>query len=129
MSNSILDSTKKILGIAQDYTIFDLDIITHINSTFSTLTELGVGPDVGFAISDNSAIWTDFMGDSLRLNNVKTYVYLRVRMLFDPPQTGYLVTAMQDQIRELEWRLNVIVDTPPLVVIPEIDSILDGGGP
>ena len=107
MEQSILTSTKKVLGIAADYTAFDQDIITHINTAFSTLTQLGVGPAEGFMIDDDAPVWTDFIGNDLQYNAVKSYVFLRVRMLFDPPQTSYLITAMERQIQELEWRLNV----------------------
>ena len=107
MEPSILISTKKILGLPKDYAAFDLDVITHINSAFSTLTQLGVGPPEGFMIEDDSAVWTDFTSDDLQYNAVKTYVYLRVRQLFDPPSTSYLITAFNEQIKELEWRLNV----------------------
>ena len=107
MENSILISTKKILGIAQDYTVFDLDIITHINSVFSTLTQLGVGPEVGFMIEDDTALWTDFIADDIQYNAVKSYMFLRVKQLFDPPSTSYLIEAVNNQIKELEWRLNV----------------------
>ena len=106
MSTSILSSTKKALNLAEDYTAFDPDIIMHINSVFSTLNQLGVGPVNGFMIEDKEATWEAFLGDDPRLNHVKTYVYLRVRMLFDPPQTGFHTEAMKEQIRELEWRLN-----------------------
>jgi hypothetical protein len=107
METSILTSTKKILGIPEDYTVFDLDIITHINSAFSTLTQLGVGPPEGFMIEDDSTVWTDFIVDDIQYNAVKTYIYLRVRQLFDPPTTSYLISAFNEQIKELEWRLNV----------------------
>jgi hypothetical protein len=108
VETSILTSTKKILGIAEDYTVWDLDIITHINTAFSTLTQLGVGPAEGFMIEDATAEWSDFISDGdLQYNSVKTYVFLRVRMLFDPPTTSYLIEAMNKQIEELEWRLNV----------------------
>lgn len=106
METSILTSTKKVLGIAADYTVFDLDIITHINTAFSDLAQLGIGPIEGFMIEDDTADWLDFIGDDLQLNSVKTYVFLKVRMLFDPPQTSFHITAMNDQIAELEWRLN-----------------------
>jgi hypothetical protein len=106
MEQSILTSTKKILGIAEDYTVFDLDIITHINSAFSTLTQLGVGPAEGFMINDAEAEWPDFIVDDFQYNSVKSYVFLKVRQLFDPPQTSYLINAMEKQIQELEWRLN-----------------------
>ena len=107
MEQSILTSTKKILGIAEDYTVFDLDIITHINTAFSTLTQLGVGPSPGFMIEDDTAVWADFMGADAQYNAVKSYVFLRVRQLFDPPTTSYLIAAQERQIQELEWRLNV----------------------
>lgn len=124
MEQSILTSTKKILGIAEDYTVFDLDILTHINTAFSTLTQLGVGPADGFMIEDASALWTDFdpVDDHLNFNAVKSYVFLKVQMLFDPPQTSYLITAKEKQIEELEWRLNTYregtewVDPDPPIV-------------
>jgi hypothetical protein len=107
MEQSILTSTKKILGIAADYTIFDLDIITHINAAFSTLTQLGVGPAEGFMIEDVDDEWEDFIADDAQYNSVKSYVYLKVRQLFDPPTTSYLIGAVEKQIQEIEWRLNV----------------------
>jgi hypothetical protein len=107
MEQSILKSTKKILGIADDYDVFDLDIITHINTAFSTLTQLGVGPIEGFMIEGENEVWTDFIMDDIEYNSVRSYVFLKVRQLFDPPSTSYLIEATQNQIRELEWRLNV----------------------
>ena len=108
MEQSILNSTKKILGIAEDYTVFDLDIITHINTAFSTLAQLGVGPSAGFMIDDAAEEWDEFFGEipDFQYNSVKSYVFLKVRQLFDPPQTSYLITATEKQIEELEWRLN-----------------------
>ena len=125
MEQSILNSTKKILGIAEDYTVFDLDIITHINTAFSTLTQLGVGPAQGFMIEDATEVWTDFIADDLQYNSVKSYVFLKVRQLFDPPQTSYLISAVEKQIAEFEWRLNVHreetewVDPDPDLIIRE----------
>jgi hypothetical protein len=107
VSESILNGTKKILGIEESYTAFDADVLMHINSIFSVLNQLGIGPDNGFAIEDASSTWDDYLDGDLRLNSIKSYVYLRVRILFDPPMTAYLVTAMKEQIQELEWRLNV----------------------
>lgn len=108
MEESILIGTKKILGIAQEYTAFDHDIMTHINTAFSTLTQLGVGPANGYMIDDENDHWTDFImeGDP-QFNAVRTYVYLKVRLYFDPPTTSYLIGAFDKQIQELEWRLNV----------------------
>ena len=122
MEQSILTSTKKILGIAQAYTVFDLDIITHINAAFSTLTQLGVGPVVGFMIEDDTTLWVDFIGADLQYNAVKSYVFLRVRQIFDPPATSYLIAAFDRQIEQLEWRLNTHreetgwIDPNPVVV-------------
>jgi hypothetical protein len=107
VSDSILNSTKKVLNLAEDYDVFDPDVIMHINGVFSTLNQLGVGPAEGFMIEDDAPTWDAFLGDDPRLNHVRTYVYLRVRMLFDPPTTGYAVDALKEQIKELEWRLNV----------------------
>lgn len=104
---SILDSTKKILGIDKSYKVFDLDILTHINSVFADLHQMGIGPDAGFAIEDDQATWDEFTAGDILLNAVKTYVYLRVRLLFDPPGTGFALNAMKEQVREHEWRLNV----------------------
>lgn len=123
MSSSILTSTKKNLGIDADYTAFDQDILMHINSVFMVLSQLGIGPANGFMIEDDSTVWDAFLGTDINLNVVKTYMYLRVRLLFDPPTTSYLITAMNEQIRELEWRLNVHreatewVDPNPVVVL------------
>lgn len=107
MEQSILKSTKKILGLAEDYTPFDLDVITHINAAFSILDQLGVGPSGGFMIEDDSTVWGDYVVPPNQLHLVKTYIYLKVRFLFDPPATSYLITATENQIKEYEWRLNV----------------------
>jgi hypothetical protein len=106
--SSILVDIKKVLGIAEDYTDFDVDIIMHINSVFDTLNQLGVGPEDGFAIEDATAVWDDFLGADARVfNSTKTYIYLRVRLLFDPPSTSFVITSMNEQIQQLEWRINV----------------------
>lgn len=106
METSILKSVKKVLGIASDYTVYDEDILMHINTAFSTLTQLGVGPSTGFEIQDDTAEWVNYVGADMELNTVKTYVYLRVRQLFDPPTTSFAIGAMEKQIEQLEWRLN-----------------------
>lgn len=104
---SILNSIKKNLGLGSDYTPFDDDIIMHINSVFSTLHQLGVGPESGFSIEDEAAVWSDFLDGDDRLNNVKTYVTLKVRLIFDPPSTSFAIESFQKQITEYEWRINV----------------------
>jgi hypothetical protein len=107
MDTSILNSTKRILGLSLDDESFDHDVITHINSAFSILNGLGIGPVEGFAIEDDTADWADFGITSLpTLNLLKTCIYLRVRMLFDPPNSSYLQAAFKQQIDEHEWRLS-----------------------
>ena len=132
MTDSILNSVKKVLNLAEDFTAFDMDVIMHINSVFSTLNQLGAGPEDGFMIEDGTATWDAFLGSDLRLNTIKTYVYLRVRLLFDPPTLGYLIDALKEQIKEQEWRINVEMErtiwTPP-TPSDEIFIILDGGTP
>lgn len=108
---SILTSVKKLLGIDKDYTHFDNDLIMHINSVFMVLTQLGVGPSEGFAISDANAMWSDFIGeDDKNFQAIKTYVYMKVRLMFDPPLSSAVLDSMSRTICELEWRLNVQVD-------------------
>lgn len=117
MTQSILNSTKKILGIAAEYKAFDLDVMTQINSALSALTQLGVGPEEGFSISDEFAEWGDLLGSDKRLNSVQNYVYMKVRLAFDPPATSFAITAIQEQIKEMEWRI-VVATTPPVVFEP-----------
>lgn len=108
--DSILTSIKKLLGIDEEYIQFDNDIIMHINTVFLNLTQLGVGPEEGFLIEDDAATWDDFIGDSNQLQAVKTYVYLKVKLLFDPPLSSSVIESINRIISELEWRLNVAVD-------------------
>lgn len=121
MINSILDSTKKNLGIAPEYKAFDADIVTHINSVFATLQQLGVGPVEGFMIEDESDTWDTFLGGDVPLNQVKTYVHMRIRLIFDPPANSFGISSMNDQIKEMEWRMMVYVDPPVPVVAPLLD--------
>lgn len=107
---SILTSIKKLLGIAEDYTQFDSDVIMHINTVLMTLTQLGVGPEEGFSIDDESDIWEDFVGDGINIKAVITYVYLKVRLLFDPPLSSALLESIERQAGELEWRIRERVE-------------------
>lgn len=107
---SILTSIKKLLGIVEEYENFDADLIMHINSVFSILTQLGVGPSEGFSIEDEMAVWTDFIPEKSKLELVKSYMHLKVKLLFDPPLSSSVMEAMNRQISEFEWRLNVAVD-------------------
>lgn len=105
--DSILTSIKKLLGITEDYEHFDQDIIMHINSVFMILTQMGVGPAEGFRIEDDSSTWSDFTSDLKVLESVKSYIYLKVRLLFDPPTSSSVLDSTNRLISELEWRLNV----------------------
>ena len=109
MSTSILEDVKHTLGLLPSETAFDQDIIIFINGTLGTLTQLGVGPPEGYFITGDSETWEDFITDP-RLNSAKSYVYLSVKMLFDPPNTGFVLTSMDNQKKELEFRLNVVAD-------------------
>lgn len=112
--DSILDSVKKLISITNDDDSFDLDMIVHINTTFAILRQLGVGPQKGFTISDNTKTWTEYMQGDFRLEMVKTYVFLKAQLFFDPPLSATLLEAKKGQIDELEFRLNSIVDYEPL---------------
>lgn len=107
---SILDSVKKMLGIAEEYDYFDNDIIMHINSVFLNLTQIGVGPEEGFLIEDDTSEWIDFIGDVAQLQAVKSYMYLKVRLLFDPPLNSAVLESMNRMIAEYEWRLRLAAE-------------------
>lgn len=104
---SILISIKKLLGVSADYTVFDPDIIMHINAVFMTLNQLGVGPSKGFRIEDDLAVWKDYITDEDDLDGVKTYIYLKVKLVFDPPLNSAILESMKQSVNEFEWRLNV----------------------
>lgn len=105
--DSILTSIKKLLGITEEYTNFDSDIIMHINSVFMILNQLGVGPANGFRIEDNTATWDEYITEEDNLDAVKSYIHLKVKLLFDPPLSAAVMEATKQMINELEWRLNV----------------------
>lgn len=126
MDESILNSIKKALGLSKDYHAFDFEIIMHINSALSNLTQLGVGPADGFAIEDDESEWDDLLNGNKRLSNAKSFVYLKVRMLFDPPGTQHLLVATEKLIEEETWRLAVSSDpylpqTLPLAFDSEVN--------
>ena len=105
--DSILTSIKKLLGIAEEHTQFDVDIINHINTVFMILTQIGVGPPEGFSITGAYETWGDFLSDSTNLEGVKTYVYMKVQLMFDPPTSSAKLDSANRIIGELEWRLNL----------------------
>ena len=108
MEESILTSIKKLLGLTEEYTNFDTDIIIHINSAFMVLNQIGVGPEEGFSIEDDSSTWDEYIPEDVKkLEAVKTYIYLKVKIVFDPPQSGIVMEAIKQSIAEYEWRLNV----------------------
>lgn len=103
MNESILSTIRSMLGPEEVYIHFDPVIIVHINSTLSELTRLGVGPASGFSIYDTEAKWEDLIGDRKDLNNIMTYIYLSVKLVFDPPTNAAVLSSMQAQINKLEW--------------------------
>jgi hypothetical protein len=136
--SSILTDTKKVLGIAPDDPSFDLDVALQINAAFSTLSDLGAGPEAGFAIDDETKEWTDYLDPGedpelqIVLSKVKNYVYLKTRLIFDPPASQFVMNALQEQIKELEWRINVNRETTKWVDPTPTDTdvlVVDGGDP
>lgn len=133
MESSILNSVKKVCSLAPSYTAFDEDILMHINGALSTLSQLGIGPALGFQISDDAPTWSDLFADDPRYNNIKNYIQLKTRIAFDPPATSFHLTAMQDQIKELEWRLSVLregdtwIDPTPIEQEEPEGFIFEGG--
>ena len=109
--DSILTSIKKLLGITEEYDQFDADLIMHINSVLMVLGQLGVGPEEGFSIKDDSAIWADFIPEGSTLEAVKSFVYLKVKLLFDPPLNSAIIESINRQIGEYEWRINVAAES------------------
>lgn len=107
---SILTSIKKLLGIEEDYTQYDSDIVIAINSVFGILQQLGIGPINGFKIETSETTWNDYIGDDIRLEMVKSYIWYKVRLMFDPPQNSALTSVIEKQIAELEWRMTVTVN-------------------
>lgn len=109
--DSVLTSIKKMLGIAEEYTHFDADLIMHINSVLAILTQIGVGPSEGFSIEDDVAVWTDFIPANAKLEMVKSYIYMKVKLLFDPPSSSALIESTNRMTSELEWRIQVAADS------------------
>jgi len=111
LEEKILSSIKKLLGLNDGVTVFDTDIVIHINTVFANLAQMGVGPrnaegkNIGFKISSGNEVWGDFTSNDILIENVKTYVYIKVKMVFDPPTSSALIDAYNAQAKELEWRL------------------------
>lgn len=120
IDSSIRVTIKKMLGLDPSYEAFDVDVTVAINSALMTLCQLGVGPSTGFYISSDTETWEDLIGNRADLEGIKEYVYLKTRLMFDPPSNSFIVTAFNDRIKELEWRLNVQVEEVP--IFPEVVS-------
>ena len=110
MENSILEDISKLLGVQVDEDFFNTDILIHINSAFNQLCQLGVGPDTPFRITTGNETWSDFMPNISDYENIKTYIYLYVRLIFDPPTSGFVTDAIKARMAELEWRMYVQAD-------------------
>lgn len=124
MSESILVSIKKLLGLPEEEEEFDVDVIVHINTNLSILHQLGVGPDTGVFITDASTLWSDIIGSDPRLNDVKTWVFLKTKLVFDPPTTSFHLESTQKVIDELGWRIREYMEStqwvPPATIGEEV---------
>ena len=110
MEESILKTIKQLIGCPDDFEQFDLDLIVHINSAFATHTHLGVGPKEGYRITGADNAWSEFEDDAQKLSLIKDYVYIKTRLLFDPPTSGSLMDSLKEQLKEMEWRLCILYD-------------------
>ena len=110
MEESILKTIKQLIGCPDDFEQFDLDLIVHINSAFATLTQLGVGPKEGYRLTGADNAWSEFEDDAQKLSLIKDYVYIKTRLLFDPPTSGSLMDSLKEQLKEMEWRLYMLYD-------------------
>lgn len=132
MAESILTSTKAALGLAEDHTAFDTELVLFINSVLSRLVQLGVGPqDAGFRITDKNDTWDQFMGPSAKLEMIKGYMYNRVKLYFDPPEIGFVLTMMKEMVEKDEYLINLEVEPHPVypVILPVPVVIDDPGVP
>lgn len=119
---SILRTIRKMIGPDETYTHYDTDLIIHINSALAVLTQLGVGPSEGFFIQDESATWNDFLGNDPKLEMVKSYVYMKVKLAFDPPSSSAVIDSMNRSISEFEWRANMAAEEKKQKIEEEIQN-------
>lgn len=110
MQESILLTIKQMLGIPSEYSVFDEELAVYINTVIAALRQLGVGPENGFAITGENESWEDYIGDTSMYENVKAYIYLKVRMMFDPPSSSFVLDAFKSQAAEIEWRIYIQAD-------------------
>lgn len=128
-TDSILVSIKKMLGLDDDYTPFDTDVLIHINTAFMTLCQMGIGPKEGFAVTDDSQTWDDFLTNKVMLGGVKTWVYLQVKMLFDPPANSFVMDAYKTQAEQILWRLNVQAESVERMPFMREEGLVRGANP
>jgi hypothetical protein len=117
--DSIFTSIKKLLGGSEEDTNFDTDIIMDINSALMSVNQLGIGPDTGFVITGKNEIWSQLLGDRKDLEGVKTYIFLKVKLMFDPPSSSFVLESINNQITEFEWRLNSQAEKIEVVPVVE----------
>lgn len=129
ITDSILVSIKKMLGLDDDYTPFDMDVLVHINSALMTLCQMGVGPKEGFEVKDYDQTWHDFLVNDVMLNAVKTWVYLQVKMLFDPPANSFVMDAYKTQAEQILWRLNVQAESVEEMPFMREEGLIRGANP
>lgn len=115
MESNILASVKHNLGLPDDYTVYDEDVLMAINTALSTLTQLGVGPDLGFEV-DQITTWGDLLGGDFRLNSVRTFIHLKCRLIFDPPGTSFAISSIEKQLEEMAWRIEVAANPAPTAI-------------
>ena len=130
MNDSIVVTIKKMLGLDDEYTPFDVDVIIHINAALMTLAQMGVGPKEGYEVSDYDQTWSEFLGENYnKLGAVKTYVYLQVKMLFDPPTNSFVMDAMKKQSEEILFRLNVQAESTQQMDFMREEGLKRGANP
>lgn len=121
LDDSILNTIKKMIGYDKSFTDFDMDLMIHINTNIATLTQLGVGNPLGFSVTGDTETWTTYLGEDPNLSSVKTYLYIKCKLIFDTPPTSFVIDALEKTAQEIEWRLNVTADryVPTEVIIDE----------
>lgn len=129
MTDSILVSIKKMLGLDDEYTPFDTDVLIHINNAFMTLCQMGIGPKDGFEVTDYHQTWSDFLTNDVMLGGVKTWVYLQVKMLFDPPANSFVMDAYKTQSDQILWRLNVQAESAEEMTFMKEEGLKRGANP
>lgn len=129
MTEGILASIKKMLGLEEDYTPFDVDVLIHINNAFMTLCQMGIGPKEGFNVSGYEETWTDFLTNNVMLGGVKTWVYLQVKMIFDPPANSFVMDAYKTQAEQILWRLNVQAESVEEMPFMREEGLKRGANP